>query len=211
MNVLVVDDDRISRLHLTYLLEEIGYTPLPVSDGLEALAVLESPDAPPIAILDWEMPGLSGPAICEHIRRRDHQASYLILLSARESLDDIVTGLAAGANDYLTKPYHREELIARLGVARRVVTLERGLQQRVAELEAALQQVQQLEGLLPICAWCGNIRNDNDYWQKLDTYLAQRTRLRFTHGICPNCMSKQLAQDHQAASPPPQPPAEAEQ
>lgn len=195
MHVLVADDDKISRLRLTHLLEEIGYTPQQAGDGEAALAALSQPDAPPIAILDWEMPGRSGPEICQQIRASERAPVYFILLTARESLDDIVAGLAAGANDYLTKPYHREELIARLGVARLVVTLELGLKQRVAELEAALQQVQRLEGLLPVCAWCRKIRSDQDYWQQLDTYLAQRTNLRFTHGICPSCLENELARD----------------
>lgn len=88
--------------------------------------------------------------------------------------EDVVRGIRSGANDYLTKPFHREELKVRVEVGLQMLELQRVLADRVNELEEALSQVKQLQGLLPICSYCKNVRNDQNYWQKVDTYLSDR-------------------------------------
>src|SRR6267143_149516 len=119
-------------------------------------------------------------------------------LVSRDSRDDIVSGLQAGANDYVTKPFDFDELRARMQVGERVVQLQRSLAERVQELEAALTKVKMLQGLLPICLYCKKIRDDQNYWQQLDKYVADHSEARFSHGICPECYEKvvkpQLAQ-----------------
>jgi response regulator RpfG family c-di-GMP phosphodiesterase len=146
-----------------------------------------------MAILDWMMPGMDGPTICQRARTMPSaHAAYLILLTARIDSVDIVAGLDAGANDYVTKPFQPAELRARLRVGARVLDLQSRLANRVRELEIALKQVKQLRGLLPICMYCKKIRNDGDYWQQVEAYISDHTGAEFSHGICPDCYDKLL-------------------
>jgi CheY-like chemotaxis protein len=155
---------------------------------------LQSEDRPLLAILDWGLPGMDGPEICQRIRETaTSEPTYLMLLTGRNAKADLVKGLQAGANDYVTKPFDREELRARLQVGCQVVTLQQGLTARVRELEEALSQVKQLQGLLPICSYCKKIRDDRNYWQQVETYLLKHSQLRFSHGICPDCFDREMA------------------
>src|SRR5262249_2039613 len=113
---------------------------------------------------------------------------YLILLTGRHSRDDVIAGLDAGADEFLPKPIEPEELQARVRAARRLVDLRSRLAERVRELEAVLARERRLQGLLPICAWCRKIRNDQNYWQAVEEYLCEHAAVRFTHGICPDCL-----------------------
>ena len=106
---------------------------------------------------------------------------------AREARGDLVTGLNAGADDYVTKPFDPEELRARVQVGVRILTLQKNLAERVEELQAALSNVKQLRGLLPICSYCKRIRGDDQYWQQLEGYIAEHSDAQFSHGICPTC------------------------
>ena len=119
--VLLADDEEATVVLLRRLLKSWGYSPVVVSDGRAALDVLESSDPPPIALLDWMMPGIDGPDVCRAIRaaRPREQGPFLFLLSARTQKSEIVEGLQSGADDYLTKPFDFAELKARLERARR--------------------------------------------------------------------------------------------
>ena len=137
------------------------------------------------------MPGMTGPEICRRARQiKTDQPTYLILLTSRDTRQDIVSGLQAGANDYVTKPFDFDELRARVQVGERVLQLQKALAGRVKELEEALANVKMLQGLLPICLYCKKIRGDHNYWQQLDKYVADHTEARFSHGICPECYAK---------------------
>jgi sigma-B regulation protein RsbU (phosphoserine phosphatase) len=193
IDVLIAEDEPVSRSLLERSLSEWGYRPLVCPDGAEALEKLQSPEAPRIAVLDWVMPGIDGVDICRAIREGDppHQP-YIILLTARARPEDIVQGLRAGADDYITKPVGRDELQARLQVAGRIAALQQRLSNRVIELEQALARVRRLQGLLPICAYCKRIRDDQNYWNQVETYLAEHTDVQFSHGICPSCYQRVL-------------------
>jgi DNA-binding response OmpR family regulator len=145
-------------------------------------------------VLDWMMPGLDGVEVCRKVRALAHRSAVHYPLTARRNKDDIVEGLKAGANDYIIKPYYNEELQARLGVGQRVVDLQRALRDRVEQLEDALAHVRTLQGILPICSYCHKIRSDKESWERLENYIVQHSEAKFTHGICPECMKKQLAE-----------------
>lgn len=197
MKILIADDDAVPRAILEKVLRGWGHEVVSVSDGLQAWKILCEDDYPKLAILDWMMPELEGPEICRRVRKLVGLRKlirpvppYLILLTAKGASGDIVAGLESGADDYVTKPFDRAELQSRIRVGERVISLQQGLADRVRELEVSLAQVKQLQGMLPMCAWCKNIRNDDNYWQTVEAYIAAHADVRFTHGICPPCLNR---------------------
>ena len=188
MRVLIAEDDPTSRLLLDTVLKRKGYDVVAVMDGIEAWEKLQADDAPLIAILDWMMPGMDGSEVCKRLRAKQSSVqTYVILLTAKSAKDEIVAGLQSGANDYITKPFVREELLARVQVGMQMVALQQTLADRVRELEAAIATVKQLEGLLPICANCKSIRDDGGEWNRIEDYVSERSQAVFSHGICPSC------------------------
>ena len=191
MRILIAEDDRASRRVLEASLVKDGHAVILTEDGDQAWQALQNDATIPLAILDWNMPGMTGPEICGRARQiKTDQPTYLILLTSRDTRQDIVSGLQAGANDYVTKPFDFDELRARVQVGERVLQLQKALAGRVKELEEALANVKMLQGLLPICLYCKKIRDDGNYWQQLDKYVADHTEARFSHGICPECYAK---------------------
>lgn len=193
MKILIAEDDSVSRRMLEVTLSKMGYEVVVTCDGDAALQVLQGADAPKLAILDWMMPGMDGVEVCKKVRSEPAmRPTYVIMLTAKTSKESLVAGLDGGADDYIGKPFDREELRARLQVGRRIVDLQGKLAERVVELEQALAQVQQLQGLLPICSYCKKIRDDRNYWQQVEGYIASHTGARFSHGICPDCWTKEV-------------------
>lgn len=188
MRVLIADDEAASRHLVRNIVRAWGFEVLVAGDGSEALHILEGSIPPEIALLDWMMPKVDGLDICRRIRAAMPNApSYIILVSARGGLANVVQGLEAGADDYLTKPFDPRELRARLHVGVRVVQLQKALLDRCHELDDALKRVKLLQGLLPICSYCKKIRNDRNYWEQLDAYVASHSEAQFSHGVCPDC------------------------
>jgi CheY-like chemotaxis protein len=188
MRVLVADDDRTAVTILSGLLERWQLEVSVATDGLIAWEQLQQPNPPSLAIVDWEMPGLDGVEVCRRVRANPATAHlYVVLLTARDSRADLVEGLDAGADDYVTKPFDLEELRARVQVGIRVARLQDHLADRIAELQEALSRVKQLSGLLPICSYCKRIRSDSNYWEQVESYIAHHSDAKFSHGICPPC------------------------
>ena len=195
MRVLVADDEPTGAMILARSLERWGLEVVIAHDGEEAWRIIDQDGGIAMAILDWMMPGADGPELCRRIRQDErHAHMHVILLTTRDSHADVVAGLDAGADDYLIKPFNPEELRARVHVGIRVLTLQDRLADRVAELQAALSKVRQLSGLLPICSYCKRIRGDENYWQKVESYLSEHTDAKFSHGICPQCYKTVLAE-----------------
>ena len=188
MKLLLAEDDLTSRLILQTLLTQWGYETLTVEDGNEAWELLQSPDAPALCILDWMMPGMDGLEICRKLRQMDPMnPAYIILLTSVEGKKNIVSGLDAGANDYVTKPFDNDELRARIAVGMRVVTLQFTLAKQKQELKEALAQLNVLQGILPICMHCKKIRDDQGYWNQLESYISSHSHADFSHSLCPEC------------------------
>ncbi|HEY3789801.1 MAG TPA: response regulator [Urbifossiella sp.] len=196
MSVLIADDDAVSARILEATLRHWGHAVTVARDGAAAWDVLRGDNCPQLAILDWMMPGLEGPELCRRARALGRAVpTYMILLTAKGKSDDIVAGLDSGADDYVTKPFDRQELRSRLRVGERVVGLQQAMADRVQELEIALTQVKQLKGLLPICGYCKKVRDDRNYWQRVETYIAAHSDARFSHGICPDCWKDVIEPD----------------
>ncbi len=194
MKVLIADDEPVSRVNLTNLCRRWGYEPVVAADGTAAWDFLRSPDCPALAVLDWQMPGQTGEELCRRFRAElPNRPLHIILITAtRLGTESKVTGLGAGADDFLTKDYEAAELQARLKVGERLINLQSELRQRVKDLERALAQVHQLQGLLPICMDCKKIRDDSNYWHQVERYIAARADVAFTHSLCPHCYEKRL-------------------
>lgn len=207
MRILIADDDPVARQLVARTLGRAGYEVVSTADGTQAWGVLEAADPPPLAILDWMMPGLTGLEVCRRLRAGPARPAYVIVLTSRDRTEDLVEALEAGADDYIVKPFQAEELRARVAVGARVIGLQLRLAERVRDLEEALAHVQQLQGLIPICAWCRQVRNDQNFWERVESYLARRSGLQFTHAICPTCRAAVTADLEQGREPPPGGPA----
>jgi len=189
--VLIVEDDPTSRLLLTAILRKAGHEVVAACDGLQAWELLQQPDAPRLALLDWMLPGLDGVELVRRVRAvPTDRPPYLIMLTTRSESGDIIEGLRTGADDYLVKPWDPGELLARLEVGCRLIDLQNRLAEKIRELEQALEQVRTLEGILPICSYCKKIRDDRNYWRQVEDYVASHSEAKFSHGICPDCMSR---------------------
>lgn len=131
MRILIADDSLVSRHLLEATLRKWNYEVTVACDGTEAWNILCGDDPPRLAILDWVMPGMSGPEVCkrvrEHAKRGELNYTYLILLTSKSQREDLIEGMEAGADDYLTKPFDQHELKVRLRAGSRVIDLQREL------------------------------------------------------------------------------------
>jgi sigma-B regulation protein RsbU (phosphoserine phosphatase) len=193
MKLLIADDDPVARRLLENTLRQWDYDVVVTCDGKQAWDALQEKDGPRLAMLNWMMPELSGADVCRLVRATpclEHM--YLILVTARTGKADIAAGLATGADEYITKPYQRAELRARINAGRRVLDLQTRLAERVRELEQTLAQANRLRALLPLCCYCKKVRRDRDYWQQLEGFLSAHADVQFSHGICPDCLKNAL-------------------
>lgn len=191
MRILIADDDAVLRHALKTHLVKWRYEVVECANGVQAWQALQTPAPPPLAVIDWEMPGIDGPTLCQHLRETPAlSAMYVILLTGKETREDVISGLESGADDYIKKPFDWDELRARLRIGSRIVGLQQALAARVSELQAALANVRRLSGLLPICAYCKRIRDDQDYWQQMEKFVGEHSEAQFSHSICPECMTK---------------------
>jgi len=186
MKILIAEDNDISRRILEAVLVKWSYEVTSASDGNEAWEKLQEKDAPRLMVLDWMMPGINGVEICRRMRQIDVvEPMYIILLTARDNKNDIVVGLRAGADDYIAKPFDKNELRARIDVGRRVVELQEALLEK-----EKLQVIFEMTGTIchelsqPMQAISGNselilmdIQEDNPFYRNIKTIKDQVDRL----------------------------------
>ncbi len=128
MRVLIADDSLLSRRLLEETLKGWGYEVSAAADGAEAWRILSGENPPTLAIFDWMMPGFTGPELCQKIRENARERyTYILLLTSRAERHDLVEGMDAGADDYVTKPFEREELQVKLRAGRRIIDLQEEL------------------------------------------------------------------------------------
>jgi len=186
--ILVVEDDPISSIILQTVLEKFGYEPVMACDGAEAW---EKFDREPTRLIvsDWMMPGMDGLGLCEKVRARPQTLyTYFILLTAnRTSTENYALATAAGIDDFLTKPLDREAIRMRLAVAERILKYT--------------AEIRQLQEMIPICVYCRKVRDENDYWDMVESYIQKETGSRFSHGACPECCEKELKRFGESTAP----------
>lgn len=178
MQILVGEDEPISRALLESLLGSWGHTILCARDGASAWETFCGTPGIRVAILDWMMPGLDGVEVCRRIRAMGGDYVYIILLTAKDQSQDVVTAFEAGVDDYITKPFEATELQARLRSGLRIVDL--------------LSHVRRLQGLIPLCMYCHKVRTDQQTWQRIDAYLTEHADALITHSICQDCVEAQF-------------------
>lgn len=180
MKILIAEDEPVSSRILQLTLEHFGHEVIATSDGREAW---EKFDADPVRVIvsDWMMPDVDGIELCRRVRERPKtEYTYFILLTAiHTGRENLQKAMAAGVDDFLTKPLDREAIIMRLRVAERILDFT--------------SQIRALKELLPICMYCKRVRDDQDYWQQVETYIHTCTGTNFSHGICPECLDEQMA------------------
>lgn len=191
MRVLIADDDAVTSHRLKKLADGWGYETVLTTDGPSTLSALDGAGAPRLVLLDWMMPGMAGPQICQTLRQRgENEGVYVIMLTARDAHADMVAGFDAGVDDYLVKPFDADELRGRLKAGARIVDLQMRLAANLAALTAAMTNIKTLKGMLPICGYCKSIRDDSNYWHQLEEYVSEHSDAEFSHGICPSCLEK---------------------
>lgn len=174
MKILVAEDDFISRKLLCTTLETFGHEVEAFNDGQEAWDRFN--DEPlRIIVSDWLMPNMDGLEFCRKVRDRpDTKYTYFILLTANVQGEDTHReAMDAGVDDFMSKPLNREQIWIRLRVAERILGFT--------------THISQLESMLPICSYCKKVRDDNNYWEQVETYIGQRTGTDFSHSVCPDC------------------------
>lgn len=181
--ILVIEDSPTNIQVIGQALKSETYELAIATNGKEGLQ-LATNIKPHLILLDIMMPVMDGFQVCEKLKQSDETKDIpIIFLTARGNSDDVVKGFELGAVDYITKPFNSHELLARIHTH---VTL----QKTIEELRDALDEVQTLKGLLPICAKCKKVRDDEGYWQSVEKYISLRTQAKFTHSICPDCLQE---------------------
>jgi sigma-B regulation protein RsbU (phosphoserine phosphatase) len=186
MKILIAEDNLTTRRILESILVKWNYDVVSACDGNEAWEKLQEKDPPKLIILDWMMPGINGVEICRRLRRADPaEPMYIILLTARDDKNDIVEGLGAGADDYIAKPFDKDELRARIDVGRRVVELQTALLEKeklqvIFEMTGAIchelsQPMQAISGNSELMLM--NLQKDNPLYKHVETIKDQVDRM----------------------------------
>lgn len=191
MKVLVAEDEPISSRILVNHLQKWGYEVCPTRNGREALEAVKSQSDISLVILDWMMPQVNGIEVCHEIKKLPNSKfMYVIMLTSRGEVNDLAKAFESGADDYVVKPINSIELRARVRAGERIIQLKQTLSDKINALEDALANVKKLQGILPICAWCKRVRDDEDYWRNVEDYIKSHSLAEVSHGICPDCLDK---------------------
>ena len=179
MKILIAEDDAIAERVLRLTLEHFQHEVVTARDGKEAWDIFNH-DPVRVIVSDWMMPGMDGLEFCSRVRgRAETPYTYFILLTAAHTgSDDYNNAMNAGVDDFMTKPLNRDIIRTRLHVAQRILRYT--------------TEIRLLRDIIPICAYCHKVRNDSDYWERVETYIQDRTGSNFSHGICPQCFDDQI-------------------
>jgi len=171
--ILVVDDNFQNLQFIGSHLKENGYEPALTASGIQALnfSIKQKPD---LILLDIMMPEMDGYEVCERLKSdRSTKHIPIIFLTAKTGTEDIVRGFEAGAVDYVTKPFNSTELLARIKTH--------------IQLKRSIDEIKTLRGIIPICAKCKKIRNDEGLWSQIELYIENNSEAAFSHAVCPEC------------------------
>jgi len=177
MKILVAEDDVISRKLLCTTLEQFGHSVVAYPNGQEAWDAFDA-DPYRVIVSDWLMPKMDGLEFCRKVRNRvETEYTYFILLTANaHGKENYLEAMQSGIDDFLPKPLDRDTIWMRLRVAERILRFA--------------TQISQLEAMMPICSYCKKVREDENYWEQVETYILNRTGTAFSHSVCPACYER---------------------
>ena len=187
--ILIVEDEGIVAADLEDRLKHLGYTVAGKAASGERALQQVAATKPDVVLMDIILQGhMDGVQAAEEIVNR--HAIPVVYLTAHADELTVRRAQDSGPFGYILKPFDERELGIAIEIALYRSRAEAKLRDLNRELRTALDQIKTLRGLLPICAWCKKIREDDGYWQQLETYLMEHTHVEFTHGICPDCLEK---------------------
>lgn len=188
--VILIVDDLPANIQILRALLDDDFMTFFALNGEDALSMARK-IKPDLVLLDVVMPGMSGLDVCRKLKENPELSDIpVIFITAYGQDDEEIEGLKLGAADYISKPFNPVLVRLRAGNYIELKRRHDALQQRTKELEEALKNVKMLKGLLPICASCKKIRNDNGYWDQIEKYFCEHSDIMFTHGLCPDCIKK---------------------
>ena len=196
--VLVTDDNPDILSISSTILKRAGYDVLEAATGLECLQSVRA-HHPDLILLDVMLPDVSGVQVCREIKSDPGLYDIFIILASgiRVSSENQAEGLDIGADGYIIRPISNREFLSRVHAGERIKRAEDALRENekrqkalIRQLEEALAEIKTLKGCIPICASCKKIRDDEGYWNQLESYISKHTDATFTHGLCPVCAEK---------------------
>jgi AmiR/NasT family two-component response regulator len=186
--VLIVEDDTLVSEMIRELLEKMGYVVAGRAlDGRQAFEMIRSL-RPNVVLMDIELPGMDGIEVSRHIN--ESCPTPVVVLTSYETPELLERASTAGVGAYLVKPPNEREMERAITIARARFEDVMELRRLNAELQDALAKVKTLSGLLPICASCKKIRDDEGYWHQVEVYIRDHSEANFSHGMCPDCAKK---------------------
>jgi phosphoserine phosphatase RsbU/P len=182
MKIIIAEDDSVSLARVTALLLSLGHDPVACENGNEAWETFDK-EPSRLIISDWMMPGMDGLDLCKKVRgRKKTEYTFFILVTGEHTTDkDYDHAIRAGVDDFVLKPLDRGLIWRRLRVAERILKYT--------------TEIRQLKALIPICMYCKKIRDDSDYWEQMESFIHEHTGSDFSHGICPDCYEKNMAEE----------------
>lgn len=181
---LLVVDDMPENLALMSSILKDDYKVKVANCGEKALVIASSDSPPSLILLDIMMPGMDGYEVCRQLGKNEKTKDIpVIFITSKSATEDEAKGFALGAVDYITKP-----LVYLIVLARVKTHLQ--IKRKTNLLEQALNEIKTLRGIVPICAQCKQIRDDEGYWSQVEVYVQNHTEAKFSHGICPECAKK---------------------
>jgi len=189
--ILIVDDDRVTVKVAGSILRRNGYECVGIHAASRALTMATELQ-PDLILLDVMMPDADGYSVCQQLKQCAATAEIpVVFLTSVEALASVMHGFAVGGVDYVFKSFRKDELLARVKVHVELKLARDLLSAKNRELQAAIDRIQTLEGLLPICSYCKKIRDDHGYWKNVDEYITRHSKVMFSHGVCDICLEEQ--------------------
>ncbi|MFW5711798.1 MAG: response regulator [Spirochaetia bacterium] len=188
--VLIVDDVPENVEILYSVLKEEDYRFAIALNAAETYKAIEK-EVPDLILLDIMLPDGNGFEMAESIITA-HSDRYIpiIFITARAHLEDKVRGFKVGGVDYITKPFEETEVSARVKTHIELKLARQRQADLIQRLQKALDEVKQLRGIIPICARCKKVRNDEGFWMQVEHYITEHSKAEFSHGLCPHCMQE---------------------
>ena len=189
--ILIVDDSpaNIETLNETLENEFDIYFATDGNDALQKVHLL----GPDLILLDIMMPVMDGFEVCRRLKENEQFRDIpVIFITALDQPEDESKGLVLGAADYVTKPFNPDLVLLRVRNHLKLKNQRDTLELRTLELEKVLSEIKVLQGIIPICAYCKNIRDDQGYWNQVEKYVSEHTEAKFSHGICPTCFENEM-------------------